>query len=384
MRIIKPPWNISRMSRPFISPASISHLYNNNLGSSNLAQTSCLQLAASSLSTTSKAKIQEEESKIKLVKLITTHGRNFQMSRRSAEALMEAGQVSLSGTIVTDKSYKLSLDDAFKGSIHVAGRKLLLPELQRSSSQKKGDEASNVVTRPSLPTIPTRVWIANKLAGELVSEHDPEGRPSFLDRLSRGGVGKPKRRKQGKAKSPAIHLKPIGRLDMMTEGLMLVTNDGIYARDMELPIHALHRTYRARVHGRVTPGKLHALRNGLDIDGTYYKGMKVNIELNKGRRAKGGNTNTWFIITCTQGKNRQIRRMLDHVGLKVTRLIRISFGDYDLNTIPSGLAIEVPVKRLETQKRKGELKMGIHKKGKSRGEENLSVDRATVEWVRHV
>lgn len=312
------------------------------------------------------------------------------MSRRSAEALMEAGQVVVSGTIVTDTRYTISLEDAFHGSIRVAGRKLVLPQLpQPSSSHSRnhpGEEDRGTKPRSLLPPIQTRVWIAHKLAGELVSEHDPEGRPSFLERLSRGGVGRPPKR-NGKTKSPPIHLKPIGRLDMMTEGLMLVTNDGTYARDMELPIHALHRTYRARVHGRVTPGKLHALRSGVNINGIYYKGMKVQIELNKGRRAKGGNTNTWFLVTCTQGKNRQIRRMLDHVGLKVTRLIRTSFGDYDLKTIPPGLAIEVPVKRLETQRRKGELSTGIQKKkGQSRvrSVQNSSGDRASVQWVRYV
>ena len=101
---------------------------------------------------------------------------------------------------------------------------------------------------------------------------------------------------------------------MMTEGLVLLTNDGSYAREMELPQNALHRTYRVRVHGVLTPGKLRAVRRGVRIDGMLYKGMKVNLELNKGDRIKGGNTNSWLRVSCVEGKNRQVRNVLDYVG----------------------------------------------------------------------
>lgn len=183
---------------------------------------------------------------------------------------------------------------------------------------------------------------------------------------------------------------------MMTEGLVLVTNDGTYAREMELPSNSLHRTYRARVHGRVTLGKLKAIRNGIGIDGTFYKGMKVHLELGPKQRDRGGGmrgANSWIQITCVEGKNRQIRRILDHLGLKVTRLIRTSFGDYDLNTIPPGMAIEVPVKPLDGQKKKGALSTGGARKKDS--DTNRDVRRArdrqereqtnapTVSWVRY-
>jgi 23S rRNA pseudouridine2605 synthase len=144
---------------------------------------------------------------------------------------------------------------------------------------------------------------------------------------------------------------------------------------------------RARVHGKITQGKLNALRNGMEVDGTFYKGMKVNIETNKGNRAKGGNTNTWLRITCIEGKNRQIRRTLDHLGLKVTRLIRISYGDYNLNTIPPGMAIEVPVKTLEMQKHKGPM-LGVHqisrKNVKIPSPSDDRMANPTVQWIRQL
>ena len=119
----------------------------------------------------------------------------------------------------------------------------------------------------------------------------------------------------------------------------------------------------------------------------FSKGMKVNLETNKGNRVKGGNTNSWLRITCVEGKNRQIRKMLDHLGLKVTRLIRISFGDYSLNTIPPGMAIEVPVKPLETQRRKGGFdptRRPRAKRGNAREERGGGQEKAApVEWIRH-
>jgi len=169
---------------------------------------------------------------------------------------------------------------------------------------------------------------------------------------------------------------------MMTEGLIIVTNDGQYARSLELPVNQLWRTYRVRVHGRLTLGKLNAMRKGVTVkmdddvkDKTAsgevvqttgktmkYKGIKVSIERKTiARRKRGvgqaysGGTNTWIQITCCEGKNRMLRRILSSMGLDVTRLIRISYGDYDLNTIPPGMAVEVPVKVLEKMKKKGPM-----------------------------
>lgn len=128
-----------------------------------------------------------------------------------------------------------------------------------------------------------KVWAVNKLAGELVSHHDPNGRPTLIERLQRGG---------GSLTKFKHSLKPVGRLDMNTEGLILITNCGHFARQLELPSNALHRTYRARVHGKLTFRKLSALRRGVNIDGVRYKGMGVRIE---GHVKKGG-TNTWYVL----------------------------------------------------------------------------------------
>ncbi|KAL3822699.1 hypothetical protein ACHAXA_009581 [Cyclostephanos tholiformis] len=306
------------------------------------------------------------------------------------------------------------------------------------------DERSNDATAN------VRIWLANKLGGELVTEDDPVGRPSMLQRLIRGGVGKGGTRRRegdgGRYRPPPVHLKPVGRLDMMTEGLMIFTNDGGYARELELPKNSCWRTYRVRVHGRLTAGKMRAMRNGVtvrvddngndnmgksssssssssskkkkkdekrNVGGTFvdvvktgrlmrYKGIKVSIErrnLTSSRGTRGSTsssssssggmgggrgTNTWLRITCTEGKNRQLRRILESLGLDVTRLIRISYGDYDLNTIPPGMAIEVKCKRLEDMKRRGPLFVGGDKKKERRGAAIEDDEGASsVEWINY-
>lgn len=337
----------------------------------------------------------KNDNQIRLTKLISTCGVNMQMSRKSAELLIKAGQVTVFGSEITNPNHLISVENAF-GSVKVAGKLLQLDvkneQFKNALSKDLIEDHTSTTGNEILKPHRTRVWIANKLPGELVSEHDPQGRPSLLERLSRGGVGRSRSNKSQK-----IHLKPIGRLDMMTEGLILVTNDGSYAHEMEHPKNKLHRTYRVRVHGFITPQKLHSLRKGMNIDGMFYKGMKVNLEIvrdNKGRnkldkqhRAKGGNTNTWLRITCIEGKNRQIRKTLEHVGLKVTRLIRVSFGDYELNTIPSGMAIEVPFKNLESQKKKGDLLTAIRKDPRKATDVSRSPkgknDIEAVQWIRH-
>lgn len=184
---------------------------------------------------------------MRMVKIIASHGLNMQMSRRSAEMLIQTGQVTFGGEQISDPGHKISIKEAFNG-IKVAGRLLRLPDPKKNQRLAKfttSESNSEMVEKKKLtdPTMKTRVWLAHKLAGELVAEHDPEGRPSLIERLERGGVGKRKKGKKGKNVQP-IHLKPIGRLDMITEGLILITNDGQYKRELELPSNGLHRTYR--------------------------------------------------------------------------------------------------------------------------------------------
>ena len=299
-----------------------------------------LQLAAFSTS------VPDDSDMVRLSKIISQHSTNLSISRRETERMIRSGEVTVAGEQIMSPHFLLSFKAA-KATIKVSGKLVNITET--ATEQTK-----------------TRVWLVHKLPGEIVSEQDPQGRPSLLDRLRRGGVG-----------NKSDHLNAIGRLDMSTEGLILVTNDGRYKREMEIPSNKMHRVYRVRVHGELTPYKLKAIRAGMTIEGTRYKGMVVELEATRG----ASSTNNWIRLTCIEGKNRQIRKILNHLGLNVTRLIRISYGDYDLNTIPPGMALEVPVKDLEGQRRKGKLKQRKEprsKKSNDNGEERAS----PVKWIK--
>ena len=323
--------------------------------------------------------------KIRLSKLIATQGENMQMSRRSAERLISDYMVTVAGKVVIDPSYFISIEEASSGGgiVKVAGRLLKFPNSGNKRNSAKSERGSLDQKHKNDSTEPkklVKVWLAHKLKAEVVAENDDK--PSLMDRLVQSGVGKPKKKSQ-----QTSHLKPIGRLDMMTEGLMVITNDGHYARMMELPSSKFHRTYRARVHGMITERKLRALRSGMTIDGTRYKGMEVSIEMPpRARRRRERSANTWLRVTCAEGKNRQVRKTLDHLGLTVSRLIRISFGDYDLNTIPPGMAIEVPVKDIEKQKKKGQLMKKYRSKSHAR-HDRVKIEGEVVQpiqWIKHI
>lgn len=194
------------------------------------------------------------------------------MSRREAERHIRGGDVTVAGEKVLSPHFLV--DHGALSAIKVGGKLL---QVQQSPPD-------------------TRVWLAHKVPGEVVTERDPHGRPSLVERLQRS--------------ISHSHLKPVGRLDMSTEGLIVMTNNGAYARELELPKNNVHRTYRVRVHGKLTPHKLKAMRSGVMVNNVRYNGMKVQIE-NTRKRAS---TNTWLRITCTQGKNRQIRNVLSHLG----------------------------------------------------------------------
>jgi len=203
------------------------------------------------------------------------------MSRREAERYIRDGDVTVAGTTITSPHFLVDWADAVS-TIKVGGKLLQVQQ--------------------SLPD--TRVWLVHKLPGEVVSERDPQGRPSLVERLQRD--------------LPKISLKPVGRLDMSTEGLIIMTNDGSYARELELPKNKVHRTYRVRVHGKLTPHKIKAMRSGITIGNTRYGGMKVQIE---NARKRSSSTNTWLRISCTEGKNRQIRNVLSHLGCESLKLL---------------------------------------------------------------
>ena len=285
------------------------------------------------------------------------------LSRREAERSIKLGKVSLNGEIMR-RNKPLDVTSLQKSIIKYNDR-LVHVDTTKMMILQDGDKLHDKVNAIF------KVWAVNKLPGELVTHHDPMGRPTLLERLRRGG---------GSLTKYKDELKPVGRLDMNTEGLILITTCGKFARDLELPSNRLHRSYRVRVHGMLTSSKLQGLRKGLEINGTKYKGMDVNIENPKSSSRKG--TNTWLQVKCIEGKNRQIRKCMEYFGLKVTRLIRTSFGDYNLHSIPPGMAIEVPVKPIDSHQRRGMFEY-IHKSSKEI-KVKATDDLSSVHWISHL
>jgi 23S rRNA pseudouridine2605 synthase len=185
-----------------------------------------------------------------------------------------------------------------------------------------GLDGVTVDGRPVADAEAARLFLFHKPAGCLTAERDPAGRPTIYDRLPRDWPGGLPR------------LMPIGRLDMNTEGLLLLTNDGGFKREMELPSTGIERTYRARAFGSVTQDQLEDLIEGIEIEGMRYGRIDANLERSTGR-------NQWIEMTLTEGKNREVRRVLEHLGLKVNRLIRTRYGPWDLADSEPGALVEV-------------------------------------------
>lgn len=168
------------------------------------------------------------------------------------------------------------------------------------------------------PAAATRLFRFYKPPMTLTTERDPKGRPTIYDRLPAG----------------LPRLMPVGRLDFMTEGLLLLTNDGELKRQLELPRSGVVRTYRARAYGHVTQDQLERLAEGTTIDGIHYGSINANLERRTG-------SNCWVELTLTEGKNREVRRVLAHLGLQVSRLIRTTYGPLTLEGLAPGDADEV-------------------------------------------
>ena len=211
-----------------------------------------------SSSSTSSSTTESSSSCVRLSKLLSQHATNLAISRNQAERLIRLGEVTMAGRVVRSPQALIDWKDLIqqhnnnsssnKVVLKVQGKPVLLeppPSLLGTNKQPKKHKTTQSQQVP-------RVWAVHKLNGEVVSDNDPQGRPAMMARLAKGGVGKEINGKQRRR----FHLKPIGRLDMTTEGLILVTNDGEYAREMELPSNQLHRVYRCRVHGRLTSYKL--------------------------------------------------------------------------------------------------------------------------------
>ena len=230
-------------------------------------------------------------------------------SRREIERMIADGRVAIDGKPVDTPATFLT---DLKG-VTVDGKPVAAPE-------------------------PTRLFAFHKPTGLITAERDPMGRPTIYSALVNA---LPKR---------APRLMPIGRLDLNTEGLLLLTNDGELKREMELPSSGIPRIYRARTFGDVTQEQLEELIDGISIDGVNYGPIDANLERSTGR-------NQWIEVSITEGKNREVRKVLEHLGLQVSRLIRTAYGPFELEDLPRGRAREI--RKHELGKFRSRLKRGF-------------------------
>ncbi|ADV13698.1 RNA-binding S4 domain protein [Mesorhizobium ciceri biovar biserrulae WSM1271] len=218
-------------------------------------------------------------------------------SRRDAEELIAAGRVKVNGRALTSPAFNVMPDDI----IHLDGMEI--PPIER-----------------------TRLFLFHKPAGVVTTNRDPEGRKTVFDVLP--------------AELP--RLMTIGRLDINTEGLLLLTNDGGLSRVLELPATGWLRRYRVRVHGKVEESALAGLREGIAVDGVFYGAIEATLDREQG-------TNAWLTIGLREGKNREVRNILGSLGLDVTRLIRISYGPFQLDDLAEGHVLEIKGRVLRDQ-----------------------------------
>jgi 23S rRNA pseudouridine2605 synthase len=218
-------------------------------------------------------------------------------SRREAEAWIAAGRVAVNGEKITSPALNVTPAD----KIAVDGRPL--PGAER-----------------------TRLFLYHKPRGLVTTTSDPQGRPTIFGALPKD----------------LPRLISIGRLDLNTEGLLLLTNDGGLARALELPSTAWLRRYRVRAHGKVTQEQLDGLREGVTIDGIHYGAIEATLDREQG-------SNVWITFAIREGKNREVRNVLRHLGLHVARLIRVSFGPFQLGELAEGGIEEVPTRVLRDQ-----------------------------------
>lgn len=229
-------------------------------------------------------------------------------SRREVERMIAEGRVALEGKVLDTPAVKLA---NLKG-VTVDGKPVAHAE-------------------------PARLFAFHKPSGLITAERDPRGRPTIYTAL------------RNALPRGAPRLMPVGRLDFTTEGLLLLTNDGELKRAMELPASGIPRTYRARAFGEVTQAMLDDLVEGVTIDGVRYGKIEADLERSSGR-------NRWIVLTLTEGKNREVRRVLEHLGLQVSRLLRTGYGPFLLADLPRGQAVEI--KQVEVERFRKGLKRG--------------------------
>ncbi|MGC2414964.1 MAG: pseudouridine synthase [Stellaceae bacterium] len=218
-------------------------------------------------------------------------------SRRDAERWIAEGRVAVDGTVLTSPAVTVTAQN----EVRVDGRPL--PEAERA-----------------------RLWRYHKPAGLVTTHRDEKGRPTVFGALPAG----------------LPRLVSVGRLDLNSEGLLLLTNDGALARRLELPATGWVRRYKVRVHGFVDPARLAALARGTTVDGVAYGPIRAELERQQG-------SNAWVTLSLQEGKNREVRRVLEHLGYPVTRLIRLAYGPFQLGHLAKGAIEEVLHKVLVEQ-----------------------------------
>ena len=217
-------------------------------------------------------------------------------SRRQAESWITEGRVAVNGKILSSPACVVT------------------------------DEDEVVVDGKSLPRKEkTRLFIYHKPSGLVTTNKDEQGRDTIFDKLPK----------------ELPRLMTVGRLDINTEGLLLLTNDGELARYLELPATGLKRTYRARAFGHVTQDKLDRLKKGIKHNGVKYDSIDATLEKQQG-------DNAWIVISLKEGKNREVRNVMEAVDLKVNRLIRVSYGSFHLGTLPKSAVLEVKTGQLKS------------------------------------
>ena len=237
-----------------------------------------------------------EEKKERIAKKIAAAGL---CSRRDAEKWIEQGRVELNG------------------------KKLLTPAYVVS-------DADEIVVdgTPLKPKQKVRMWCYYKPTGLLTTFKDPQNRPTVFDNLPK----------------TMPRVVSVGRLDLNSEGLLLLTTSGEIARSIELPSRGWKRQYRVRIHGKMTPEIIQKAKKGITVKGIHYAPCDIEVE-----ESQSGGQNQWIKITLTEGKNREIRKMMESFSLQVSRLIRISYGPFQLGNLKKGELREIPAKVIKEQ-----------------------------------
>lgn len=221
-------------------------------------------------------------------------------SRRDAEDWIAAGRVAVNGVMLTTPAVNVTEAD-----------KVTVDGVPMQARER------------------TRLFLFHKPAGYVTTAHDPEGRDTVFSYLDERHPDLPR-------------LISVGRLDINTEGLLLLTNDGGLARTLELPATGWTRRYRVRAHGETDQAQLDKLRQGVTVDDVTYAPIEARLEREQG-------SNVWIAMSLTEGKNREVKRVMEHLGLDVTRLIRVSYGPFQLGDLPEGAIEEVKLKVLRDQ-----------------------------------